>query len=82
MIGGRVEVPVTNHSCIRNNFVYVFPKDSKKGNMKADTWSASISWVVYLGGSSHGGLANPMKPLFDVADNTTLLQRSHTKRIF
>ena len=81
LIGGRVEVPVTNHSCIRNNFVYVFPKD-RKDNTKADTWSASISWVVYLGGSSHGGLANPMKPLFDVADNTSLLQRLTTKRIF
>ncbi|MBR5414664.1 MAG: hypothetical protein IK105_01875 [Thermoguttaceae bacterium] len=81
LIGGRVEVPVTNHSCIRNNFVYIFPKDSKKKNTQGDTWSASISWVVYLGGSSHGGLANPMKPLFDVADNTSLLQRARTEQI-
>ncbi|MBO7725913.1 MAG: hypothetical protein J6S40_05545 [Thermoguttaceae bacterium] len=82
LIGGRIEVPVTNHSCIRNNFVYVFPKDKKEDNSLGDTWSASISWVVYLGGSSHGGLANPMKPLFDVADNTSLLQRVRIREDF
>ena len=62
------------------NITYI-PKDSKKKNTQGDTWSASISWVVYLGGSSHGGLANPMKPLFDVADNTSLLQRARTEQI-
>ena len=76
LIAGRVEVPVTNHSCIRNSFAYIFPKDKNKRLERDDSWSASISWVVYLGGSSHGGLANPFKPLFDVADNTTLLQRA------
>ena len=75
LIAARLEVPVTNHSCIRNSFAYVFPKDKNKRE-RDDSWSASISWVVYLGGSSHGGLANPFKPLFDVADNTTLLQRA------
>lgn len=76
LIGARLEVPVTNHSCIRNNFVYIFPKDREKKDTLDDSWSASISWVVYFGGSSYGGLANPFKPLFDVADNTTFLQRA------
>lgn len=78
MVGGHLEVPITNHSSLRNSFVYVIPK-SYDHDYIDNSWSVNISWVMYLGGNSREGMANPLRPLFDVADNTTLLQRPSQK---
>ncbi len=76
LLNAGLEVPVTNHSSLRNNFTYIFPRGKdRRENDQDDSWSASISWVVYLGGSSRRGMIDRFKPLFNVADNTTFLQR-------
>lgn len=78
LLGGHIEVPVTNHSSLRNSFVYVIPKNNKN-DFVDNTWSVNLSWVIYFGGNSREGMANPLRPLFDVADNTTLLQKAKAK---
>lgn len=78
LVGGHLEVPITNHSSLRNSFVYVIPK-SYDHDYIDNSWSVNISWVVYFGGNSQEGMSNPLRPLFDVADNTTLLQRAKAK---
>lgn len=75
LIGGHLEVPVTNHSSLRNSFVYVFP-NSKENRYLDNSWSVNLTWVVYFGGNSRAGMVNPLRPLFEVADNTSLLQRA------
>ena len=78
LVGGHLEVPVTNHSSLRNSFVYVFP-DSKENRYLDNSWSVNLTWVVYFGGNSRAGMVNPLRPLFEVADNTSLLQRAKAK---
>lgn len=78
LVGGHIEAPITNHSSLRSSFVYVVPKNNRNDFID-NTWSVNISWVVYFGGNSREGMANPLRPLFDVADNTTLLQKAKAK---
>ena len=78
LVGGHLEVPVTNHSSLRNSFVYIFPK-SNENRYLDNSWSVNLTWVVYFGGNSREGMINPLRPLFEVADNTSLLQRAKVK---
>lgn len=74
LIGTRFDVPITNHSSLRSSFTYVFPNSDKEKRLADNAWSVNLAWVVFLGGSSHAGIANDTKPMFDVADNSTFLQ--------
>ncbi len=76
MAGGQMEVPISNNASLRNSCTYVFnnSKSGKSNTFFENTWSFSASFVFYLGGNSRESMKNPLRPLFEVADNGSFLQ--------
>ncbi|MBR5626017.1 MAG: hypothetical protein IKW74_00170, partial [Thermoguttaceae bacterium] len=69
LIGGQIEAPLSNHCSLKNDFMYVFAKDRGLQKSYEQTWNISASLVIYIDGNSCEQLRNPLKPLFDVANN-------------
>ncbi|MDO5553153.1 MAG: hypothetical protein Q4G68_05280 [Planctomycetia bacterium] len=74
LVGGSIEVPISNYFSLKNSFTCVFGNDESLLNSTERTWNVSLGIVCYLGGNSRSALKNPLRPLFDVADNGTFLQ--------
>lgn len=79
LFGGQIEVPIGNYVTLKNSFNYVFTKDGPgvldhDSKTKNQNWNLSISLVVYFGGNSRENMRNPLRPLFDVADNGSFMQ--------
>lgn len=75
LVGGNIEVPISNSISLKNSFTYVFANDHDyRTDFLQQTWNVSISLTIFLGGNSRESLQNPLRPLLDVADNGSFLQ--------
>jgi hypothetical protein len=84
IIGSIVRAPMARSWALEGCFTYVIPGDSRtidldgKGTThtySAAAWNVGANVVFYPGGRSRRSLASPYRPLFDVADNGTLIRR-------
>ncbi|MDO4585891.1 MAG: hypothetical protein Q4C95_01190 [Planctomycetia bacterium] len=74
LVGGQIEIPINDHMTLKNSFTYVFANDRNVNDLDEQTWNVSAGITIYLGGNSRKSMRNPLRPMFDVADNGTFLQ--------
>ena len=84
-IGSILRAPMTRSLALEGVFAYLMPGESKTvtaGGAGAGVtstftpmaWNLGINLVYYPRGRSRRSLASPYRPLFDVADNGTMIQ--------
>ena len=71
--GGSIEAPISDSFSLKCSGSYVFPKNRGFNKREEETWGMSMGLVWHLGGGARNTAATP-RPLFDVADNGSLLQ--------
>lgn len=72
MISANFDIPLSDKWSLENSFTYIIPKEGNGvGAQEQETWGLMIQLSWY----PHGGAycKNPYRPLFDVADNTSLM---------
>ncbi|HBU37289.1 MAG TPA: hypothetical protein DEB70_05730 [Planctomycetaceae bacterium] len=80
-IGSILRAPMTRSLALEGTFAYLMPGESKQvGPIRGITttftpmaWNLGINLVYYPRGRSRRSLASPYRPLFDVADNGTMI---------
>ncbi|MGI9448118.1 MAG: DUF6666 family protein [Pirellulales bacterium] len=81
-IGSILRAPMTKSLALEGVFAYLMPGESKSvtdrtNNITATftpmAWNLGINLVYYPRGRSRRSLASPYRPLFDVADNGTMI---------
>jgi hypothetical protein len=81
-IGSILRAPMTKSLALEGVFAYLMPGDSKTVTDRTNTvsttftpmaWNLGINLVYYPRGRSRRSLASPYRPLFDVADNGTMI---------
>ena len=74
---------MTRSLALEGTFAYLMPGKSKTsppvggaiaGTFTPMAWNLGINLVYYPRGRSRRSLASPYRPLFDVADNGTMIQ--------
>ncbi len=81
-VGSILRAPMTRSLALEGTFAYLMPGESKDvndyyksltGNFTPMAWNLGINLVYYPRGRSRRSLASPYRPLFDVADNGTMI---------
>ena len=83
-VGSILRAPMTRSLALEGTFAYLMPGESRgipqiKQNQKLSgtftpmAWNLGINLVYYPRGRSRRSLASPYRPLFDVADNGTMI---------
>ncbi len=81
-IGSILRAPMTKSLALEGVFAYLMPGESKTVTDRTNTvsatftpmaWNLGINLVYYPRGRSRRSLASPYRPLFDVADNGTMI---------
>ncbi len=80
-IGSLVRASMSRSLSLEGNFAYLMPGRSRSLNLGTNTltttpmaWNLSVNLVYYPACRSRRSLSSPYRPLFDVADNGTLIQ--------
>jgi len=80
-LGTLVRAPMTRSLALEGTFAYLIPKSSTNFSFGGDSvsfteaaWNISANVVFYPGCRSRRSLASPYRPLFDVADNGTMIR--------
>ena len=86
-VGSILRAPMTRSLALEGTFAYLMPGDTQTravstgGFAPLDTaatftpmaWNLGLNLVYYPRGRSRRSLASPYRPLFDVADNGTMI---------
>ena len=72
---------MTRSLALEGTFAYLMPGETKQipdpapvaGSFTPMAWNLGINLVYYPRGRSRRSLASPYRPLFDVADNGTMI---------
>ena len=84
VVGSIVRAPMARHWSLEGFSTYVIPGNSQSVNLDGQgtiqtyttaAWNVGVNVVFYPGGRSRRSLASPYRPLFDVADNGTMIRR-------
>ena len=83
VIGTLVRAPMNRSLALEGTFTYVIPGrtqtidfdgDGKGSSFSPAAWNVSVNVVWYPAGRSRRSLASPYRPLFEVADNGSLIR--------
>jgi len=74
ILGADLHIPVSDRWAVEGGFTYLIP-DEENGSVAAtqEQWNVGLSLVYYPGCNARA--FNPFRPLFNVADNGSLLVR-------
>ncbi|MFM7108604.1 MAG: DUF6666 family protein [Planctomycetaceae bacterium] len=84
IVGSIVRAPMSRSWGLEGFFTYVIPGNSQTVNYDGQgttstyapaAWNVGVNVVFHPGGRSRRSLASPYRPLFDVADNGTMIRR-------
>jgi hypothetical protein len=80
-LGTLVRAPMTRSLALEGTFAYLIPKNSTRYTFDGGSisftdaaWNISANVVFYPGCRSRRSLASPYRPLFEVADNGTMIR--------
>jgi hypothetical protein len=74
IVGADFRVPVTNRWDLTGRFNYIIPNaPAGLQGLQQETWGMGVNLVWYPGRARHGIHNGPYRPLFNVADNSTLM---------
>ncbi len=82
LCGALLRAPMSRSLALEGTFTYLFPGTSNTVTLPTkDTityseqaWNMSVNLVFYPAGRSRRSLASPYRPLFDVADNGSMIR--------
>jgi len=77
IIGTIVRAPMHRSLALEGTFTYVIPGRSRtieSSNFSPSAWNVSVNVVWYPAARSRRSLASPYRPLFDVADNGSMIR--------
>ena len=82
VVGSTIRAPMSRSLALEGTFTYLLPDKSQTvqlGPMTSVTfapsaWNLSANLVWYPAGRARRGLASPYRPLFDVADNGSMIR--------
>jgi len=78
-----MRAPMSRNFGLEGTFTYLIPKQSERavldnvGTVSSygpAAWNVSVNLVYYPAGRSRRSLASPYRPLFDVADNGSMIR--------
>ncbi|NBW97365.1 MAG: hypothetical protein EBR28_11715, partial [Planctomycetia bacterium] len=83
IFGSSLRAPMSRSLALEGLFTYLVPKQTRSATL-ADgatvtafspaAWNVSVNLVYYPAGRSRRSLASPYRPLFDVADNGSMIR--------
>jgi hypothetical protein len=77
-VGADMRVPVSNRIDFTGGFNYIIPDEGNQNNGERDeSWNIGMNLVWYCGRRRDGIHVTPFRPLFDVADNGTMMFEPH-----
>jgi hypothetical protein len=83
IIGSLVRAPMSRSLALEGTFTYLIPGKTQSIDINGDgkfsdyspaAWNLGINVVYYPAGRSRRSLASPYRPLFDVADNGSMIR--------
>jgi hypothetical protein len=83
IVGSMLRAPIARSLALEGTFTYVIPDKNKTVQIDEDgdsityapsAWNLGINLVYYPAGRSRRSLASPYRPLFDVADNGSMIR--------
>ncbi len=83
LVGSSMRAPMSRSLALEGTFTYLIPKETKQGLIDTagstitygpSAWNVSVNIVYYPARRSRRSLASPYRPLFDVADNGSLIR--------
>ena len=82
VVGSTVRAPMSRSLALEGTFTYLLPDKSQTVQLDPTTsvtfapsaWNLSANLVWYPAGRARRGLASPYRPLFDVADNGSMIR--------
>jgi hypothetical protein len=76
IIGGKSRLPLINGWALENEFTYLVPDEPRGGGgNEHESWNLGINLVWYPGSLDCGSCSGMHRPLFDVANNGSLILR-------
>ncbi len=84
VVGSIVRAPLSRNWGLEGYFTYLIPSDSQTvvidgqgttNSFSPSAWNVGANVVFYPGGRSRRSLSSPYRPLFDVADNGTMIRQ-------
>lgn len=83
LVGSSMRAPMSRSFALEGTFTYLIPKQSERALVRdidanvtygPAAWNVSVNLVYYPAGRSRRSLASPYRPLFDVADNGSMIR--------
>ena len=82
VVGSTIRAPMSRSLALEGTFTYLLPDKSQTVQLDPTTsvtfapsaWNLSANLVWYPAGRARRGLASPYRPLFDVADNGSMIR--------
>ena len=74
LLGGEFTMPISKSFAVTTAATYLIPEEGKNlGGHATESWGLTINLVWYPGCRAYSETSDPFRPLFRVADNTSLL---------
>jgi hypothetical protein len=83
IVGSSMRAPMTRSLALEGTFTYLIPKQTEQAALDEigtissfgpAAWNVSVNLVYYPAGRARRSLASPYRPLFDVADNGSMIR--------
>ena len=83
LVGSSLRAPMSRTFALEGTFTYLIPKQTERTLLTnagtsisygPSAWNVSVNLVYYPAGRSRRSLASPYRPLFDVADNGSMIR--------
>ena len=83
LVGSSMRAPMTRSLALEGTFTYLIPKQTERATVDEvgtlstfgpAAWNVSVNLVYYPAGRARRSLASPYRPLFDVADNGSMIR--------
>lgn len=76
LFGGDLEIPLSDRFAFQASFNYLIPQDDTAPNGTIDeSWNLGFNVVWYFGCKARSIHCSPYRPMFNVADNGTMIVR-------
>ena len=89
-IGSLLRAPLSRLFAMEGTFTYLVPGQTRSiditgsgvtSNFSPAAWNVGLNLVYYPAGRSRRGLASPYRPLFEVADNGSMIREFSLSRL-
>jgi hypothetical protein len=90
ILGSLLRAPLSRLFAMEGTFTYLVPGQTRSvditgsgvtSNFSPAAWNVGLNLVYYPAGRSRRGLASPYRPLFEVADNGSMIREFSLSRL-